>query len=558
MPPVVRIFTLVVTLHLSALPLLIAQQLPARTALDDYIEAPDDSYRWEVVSETQIDGMKIVVIDMVSQTWRSEDEVNRTQWQHWLKLAIPDNVTSPFAFLTVGGGSNRPDQTPSGPDEATIQIARATGTVAAELGMVPNQPLIFHGDGKPRYEDDLIGYTWDQFLQTGDPAWPARNPMVKSVIRAMDTITAVMASDVGNGAKVDRFVVAGGSKRGWTTWLAGLDPRVEAIVPIVIDVLNTERSMRHHFAAYGYWAPAIGNYVQHRIMERMEHPRMQELYELVDPYYYRHRLDKPKYIVNAAGDQFFLPDSSQFYFDDLIGAKRLRYVPNGDHGLDGTDAIESIAAFYWLIVNDQPVPKFSWTTLDDRSIRVQNQDPPSEVRLWKATNPETRDFRVETLGREFESTPLKDQGGGVYVATVDDPESGWTAYFVELTYNLGPMKLKMTTDVKVVPDVLPFADKSPTLPARITVAAEAPSAEKAMQIVRLAEPLAKQHLQVKEFRAVCSGTECYFNWIPQDQSDRNNDRRNIETLMRWLQQQDCGELRIQLESGDEITGAGPY
>ena len=46
----------------------------------------------------------------------------------------------------------------------------------------------------------------------------------------------------------------------------------------------------------------------------------------------------PKFIMNASGDQFFLPDSSQFYFDDLTGDKYLRYVPNADHWLDDTDA----------------------------------------------------------------------------------------------------------------------------------------------------------------------------------------------------------------------------
>ena len=125
--------------------------------------------------------------------------------------------------------------------------------------MVPNQPLVFHGDGKPRVEDDLVAYTWVQYFKTGDPTWPARNPMVKSAVRAMDTITAVMATKAGGEVPVNKFVVAGGSKRGWTTWLTGaVDQRVVAIVPIVIDVLNVEKSMRHHYAAYGFWAPSVG------------------------------------------------------------------------------------------------------------------------------------------------------------------------------------------------------------------------------------------------------------------------------------------------------------
>ena len=81
--------------------------------------------------------------------------------------------------------------------------------------MVPNQPLVFGGDGKERTEDDLIAYTWDKFLRTGDERWPARLPMTKAVVRAMDTVTAFCAKPPAGAARtVDRFVVAGASKRG--------------------------------------------------------------------------------------------------------------------------------------------------------------------------------------------------------------------------------------------------------------------------------------------------------------------------------------------------------
>ncbi|GIT33278.1 MAG: hypothetical protein Ct9H300mP3_08090 [Gammaproteobacteria bacterium] len=49
-----------------------------------------------------------------------------------------------------------------------------------------------------------------------------------------------------------------GLKRGWTTWTpAGVDDRVEAIVPVVIDLLNLKPSFEHHWSVYGFWAPAI-------------------------------------------------------------------------------------------------------------------------------------------------------------------------------------------------------------------------------------------------------------------------------------------------------------
>ena len=41
---------------------------------------------------------------------------------------------------------------------------------------------------------------------------------------------------------------------------------------------------------------------------------------IVDPYEYRDRLDIPKFVVTAAGDDFFVHDSIQFYLDELLNA----------------------------------------------------------------------------------------------------------------------------------------------------------------------------------------------------------------------------------------------
>jgi len=179
--------------------------------------------------------------------------------------------------------------------------------------------------------------------------------------------------------------------------------------------------------------------------------------KIEEPYQYRHRLTMPKFIINASGDQFFLPDSSQFYFDDLPGVKYLRYVPNADHSLKGSDAYETLLACYSAVLNKLPLPQFSWSIEKDGSIRVTTKDAPSVVKLWQATNPDARDFRLETLGAKWQSTTLTDQGGGVYVGKVPNPAKGWTAFFVEFTFPSGSQSapFKFTTQVRVVPDLLP-------------------------------------------------------------------------------------------------------
>ena len=139
-------------------------------------------------------------------------------------------------------------------------------------------------------------------------------------------------------------------------------------MPAVIDVLNMRPSMIHHYRAYGFWAPAVGDYVTHGIMDRMGDPRFDKLLALVEPYSYRDRLTIPKFIINASGDQFFLPDSWQFYFDDLKGEKYLRYVPNADHSLKDTNAPTSLLAFYGAIVKGVARPKFDWSAGKDGTL----------------------------------------------------------------------------------------------------------------------------------------------------------------------------------------------
>jgi PhoPQ-activated pathogenicity-related protein len=536
-------------LMLIAPVLCLADDLPAKTALDDYVNAPDDSYTWKVVKSTKVEGGTAVVIDMTSQTWRTPDEVDRTKWQHWITMAIPDDLKSSTAFVMIGGGGNGGDP-PSGPDEMVMQIAKTTGTVAIELKMIPNQPLIFHGDGKKRKEDDLIGYTWDQYIKTGDPTWPARNPMVKSAVRAMDTVTAYMASDEGGKRMVDKFVVAGGSKRGWTTWLTGaVDKRVVGIIPIVIDVVNADASMLHHFHTYGFWAPAVGNYVQHKIMERIDDPRLKELYAIVDPYAYRHRLTMPKFVLNAAGDQFFLPDSSQFYWDDLKGPKIIRYIPNTDHGMGGSDAIESAIAFYSMILNDRPMPEYSWKMKEDGTLQVETKNTPQEVRLWQATNPEARDFRVESFGRKYTSEVLQESGDGIYLAKIYPPKTGWSAYFVELTYDVGaPVPLKVTTQVIVTPDTIPFAEKDPSLPASVTIISKAGSVAEAKEVADNFAAFAEKG-KLGKVLTECIGDRCYVNFVPGDKGAE----LKVGFVMNWLKTNGGKDVIYQLESGQNIT-----
>lgn len=427
------------------------------TSLDRYVHAADGAYAWRWVRTLDSpDGLKTHVLELTSQKWRSEKDVDKPIWKHWLTIVQPPEIRHKKALLFIGGGSSSTPSPDKAPDRAA-QIARDTKSIVAELGQVPNQPLRFTDTpNRGRVEDDIIAYTRVKHFETKDDTWLVRLAMVKSGVRAMDAIQEYLKTQK---IDIEQFVVAGGSKRGWTTWLVGLtDRRVVAIMPMVIDALNSEVITRHHYEAYGFFSPSLKDYVEHGLFPgKVGTPEYRAVLKVEDPYEYRDRLTLPKFLVNASGDEFFLPDNSQFYYPELKGEKHLRYVPNAKHNLAGSDAVESLTAYYESVLLAKPRPRFTWKKQKDGSLRVEVQDKPAKVLLWQATNPKARDFRLDVIGKAYASSLLTESSPGVYEGRVAKPATGFTAFFVELEYpSGGKYPFKFSTEVSVVPDVLPF------------------------------------------------------------------------------------------------------
>ena len=128
---------------------------------------------------------------------------------------------------------------------------------------------------------------------------------------------------------------------------------------------------------------------------------------------------------------------------------RLRRVP---HDL----AVESITAFYNGVIKNEPRPVYAWKVKKDLSIEVECKTKPTTVKLWQATNPDARDFRLETLGAKYTSTVLEPGKNGKYTAKPSSPAKGYTAYFIEMTFpSSGKMPFKFTSGVVVTPDTYP-------------------------------------------------------------------------------------------------------
>jgi PhoPQ-activated pathogenicity-related protein len=138
---------------------------------------------------------------------------------------------------------------------------------------------------KSRTEDAIVAMSFRSYLNDRSmPEWVVYNAMVKSAVAAMNTIQTYAATDLGH--VVSSFVVAGASKRGWTTWLtSGVDSRVIGSVPIVLDFLNFLPNMRHMYRAYGGWTFAFKDYYDENFTLSLgtDPEGMQALMDIVDP-----------------------------------------------------------------------------------------------------------------------------------------------------------------------------------------------------------------------------------------------------------------------------------
>jgi PhoPQ-activated pathogenicity-related protein len=82
-----------------------------------------------------------------------------------------------------------------------------------------------------------------------------------------------------------------------------------------------------------------------------------------------------------------------------------------------------------------------------------------------------RDFRLETIGPAYRRSALEPDGDGAYRARVPEPARGWVAYFVELTFpSRGPFPFKFTTEVRILPETLPFGPPPEMASAKRAVA----------------------------------------------------------------------------------------
>ena len=425
----------------------------AHADLDSFFTKPEPAYAWKKISQKVVAGGTVYDLHLVSQTWQGRD------WEHRLQVFYPDNIKNPhFCTLLNTGGSGSDREEILG-----MTAAKMADCPFAILYNIPNQPLY---DGLK--EDALVVYTWQKFLETGDESWPLHFPMAKAVLKAMDTVQALTKAE--KLPSIDKFLITGASKRGWTTWLDGAsrDKRIKAIAPMVIDTLNVLAQMPHQLEAYGKPSEQVGDYTNADMMTKLQTPRGKRLMELEDPYSYRDRLTLPKLLIFGTNDRYWAQDALNLYWGDLKGPKWVMYTPNSGHDLSNgyLQVVNTLTAFARAQATDTPWPRLTWKYIIPKivsasadantakiaagiDLQVISDLKPKSARLFRAYA-KTQDFRDS----KWTSEPItvSDISANAYTVSghLDAPTEGYATTYGEITYEIQGKAFTLTTQIHIL------------------------------------------------------------------------------------------------------------
>ncbi|MDX9975431.1 MAG: PhoPQ-activated protein PqaA family protein [FCB group bacterium] len=416
---------------------------PAHADLREYVQRPDATFAFNLQSTTPSGPVTLYNIRLTSQTWQG------ITWQHWLTVIKPKDVTHPdksLLFITGGSNTDPEPKLDSERMDTFADIAVKSGSIVSILRQVPNEPLF---DGM--VEDEIISYTFDKYLKGEGDDWPLLFPMVKSAVRAMDTVQQFAKNEFKQD--IGGFVVTGASKRGWTSWLTGAaDPRVVAIAPMVIDVLNMPAQMKQQIKSYGKYSEEIEDYSERDIQARQDTPEGKRLNEQVDPYAFRESLTMPKLLLLGTNDPYWTVDAANLYINDLKGDTWIHYEPNTGHDVEA-GGVAALLAFYRAVLQGKTLPKCSAGLSPEGEISMTYEGKP-QINVWMARSI-TRDFRPA----KWEKRSLQDIAG--VISDAGFSELGYTAFFVEFVYtDEAGETYSLSSPMTVLPkDQFPYDEK---------------------------------------------------------------------------------------------------
>lgn len=399
----------------------------AQSPLDRFLNAPERGLPEAKVTKNGT----TYEIEFCSQKWQN------TLWSHRVLLLVPKGAEkSKTAILYITGDG------PKKGDYVDLNLlSGATGMPIAMLFNIPNQPL---WDMK---EDDLIAHTFEKYLSTGDDTWPLLFPMTKSAVVSMNVVQKVAKQ---NGLALDKFVVTGASKRGWTTWLtaASGDKRIAGIAPMVFDNLKFDAQMEKQMGDWGKYSEQIEDYTRRGLQSKLATKEGVELMRMVDPYSYRDKIKVPTLIVNGTNDPYWTVNSTSVYWDSLKQSKWLLEVPNSGHGLeDKGRVVSTVGAFARSLAGQFKMPKLEArmaTDKDHNSVKFAvdaGSKDIAQVSVWKAESM-TKDFRGSKWVESKQDKNTRPE--------IEFNPNVNNAVFVEVKYTIGGKSFTLSTPIQII------------------------------------------------------------------------------------------------------------
>jgi PhoPQ-activated pathogenicity-related protein len=436
-----------------------ARILPANTLQLKYLDEEKTirytQYKYSFVS---------VAWPKIFQTSTS-DVIKPNVWKHEIDIFVPKenpNVDTAALYITGGYTSSKIIRN-NAPDKLISQLIQHN--IVIVLKDDPNQYLTINN--KLLKEDEIIAFTWNRFIHNSKLSYyPLHIPMAIAAQQAMTVAQNILRQH--HHIRINHFVVMGASKRGWATWMTALlDPRVIAMIPIVVDVLNLEKQIPHIYKVYAqHWPIALNDYYLQHFPEYANpsntfFSNYLKLLQLEDPFtyftvapYQKKLAEMSKYIINASGDDFFPPDSSQYYYPALPEKKLLFYLPNSGHYIEYSPSVSqlasSLSAFYKRIISHQVLPVIIWNRETTGKLKIHYSEKPSKIIMWSAENPITRDFRY-SCAIHYRPMEVKADGQETEL-TIPNSKQGWKASYVELDF---PDGLQTSTPIFISPDTYP-------------------------------------------------------------------------------------------------------
>ncbi|KAK5584604.1 hypothetical protein RB653_006218 [Dictyostelium firmibasis] len=450
--------------------------------LKNYVEKKDPNYKWNLNATYDTNfNSKIYILELTSQQWM-KDHSNDSIWKHWLTICVPNDYDSTLKIghLHIIDGMNQNWTTPAlqSLSPFSMDICNQTSAITSTLYQVPNQFITFENDGIPRQEDDIVAYTWRKYIDSKVSDWVSLLPQTKAGTAAMTAIQEFGKQK--SFYNIEKFVVSGASKRGWTTYGLAMigEKRLAAAVPMVIGVPNLVKDIKEQMISFGNWSWALNSYINQGIPSFFDTEYFKVVTDIVDPINYLDVMESiPKFIILTVHDEFFVPDSTKFYYNQIKGEKRLALFQT-NHGVSTFKGVSTeVSKYFKLISKNQQRPELTWNIVyssDNNSgtinMKVIKGGTPSKVVVYSVNtfSKTKRDFRMFTCFSDscyqnftgsWQTHSIDLTSNNSYSFTISKPiNGGWTAFYfdVEFKNSNGENIANVNTELAIVPNLYPF------------------------------------------------------------------------------------------------------